>query len=248
MSGGAGGAIALVGSGEYLPVMDDIDRALLATLPPGAKLALLPTASGLEPGSPARWNALGERHFAALGASTLPLFLLQRDDAYDEAILAALRDAQFFYFSGGNPNHLVETLQGTPAWASIRRAIAGGAAIAGCSAGAMMLGGYTIRLRDTLAGRAPAWTPALGVVPQVAVLPHFDRFAGRFGSAALQQLTDGAPEELIVLGIDEDTALVRLRPGDPWRVAGRQTVAIFRAGRPVEVLQPGDTVDLDGAR
>ncbi|GIW06167.1 MAG: hypothetical protein KatS3mg060_0972 [Dehalococcoidia bacterium] len=245
MSTRSGGAIALVGSGEYLPVMDEIDRALLATLPAGAPVALLPTASGLEPGSPARWNALGERHFAALGAPTIPLLLLHREDAFDESVLARLREARFFYFSGGNPTHVVETLQGTPAWAVISSALAEGAVIAGCSAGAMMLGSYTIRIRDALAGRPPTWAPALAVVPQVAVLPHFDRFAARFGTGTIQHLTESAPEGLIVLGIDEDTALLRLRPGEPWRAAGRQTVSVFRAERPVEVLSPGDEIDLD---
>lgn len=245
MSNRPRGAIALVGSGEYLPVMDEIDRALLATLPPRALVALLPTASGLEPGSPERWNALGERHFAALGAPTLPLRLLRRDDAYDEMILAELQKARFFYFSGGNPTHVIETLHGTPAWAVIHQAITTGAAIAGCSAGAMMLGGFTVRLRDTRAGGPPSWVPALGVVPEVAVLPHFDRFASRWGWETIGRLANEAPDGLTVLGIDEDTALIRLRPEEPWRAAGRQTVSIFRAGRPVRVLRPGETIDLD---
>jgi cyanophycinase-like exopeptidase len=225
--------------------MDEIDRALLATLPPRAVVALLPTASGLEPGSPERWNALGERHFAALGAPTLPLRLLRRDDAADETILAALREARFFYFSGGNPNHVIETLQGTPAWSVIHQALAAGAAIAGCSAGAMMLGGVTVRLRDILAGGPPSWMPALGVVPEVAVLPHFDRFASRWGLDTIRRLADEAPDGLTVLGIDEDTALIRLRPDEPWRAAGRQTVSVFRAGQPVRVLRSGETIVLD---
>lgn len=50
------GALALVGSGEYLPQMDQIDRFLLDTIggAAGAKVVLLPTASGLELGSPER--------------------------------------------------------------------------------------------------------------------------------------------------------------------------------------------------
>ena len=40
------GPIALVGSGEFLPVMEDVDRGLLAGRPPRA--AFLPTAAGEE--------------------------------------------------------------------------------------------------------------------------------------------------------------------------------------------------------
>ena len=54
------GAVALVGSGEYLPQMDDVDQALLSTLGDGPHtVALLPTASALEPGMPQHWNGLG---------------------------------------------------------------------------------------------------------------------------------------------------------------------------------------------
>lgn len=238
------GAIALVGSGEYLPVMDEIDRALLATLPKNPLVALLPTASGLEPGSPERWNRLGMTHFSGLGVETVALELLGRQDAFDQAIQAALTLANFFYFSGGNPNHLVETLQGTPAWDIMARAHGTGAVIAGCSAGAMMLGGYTVRLRGLMTGEPPSLAPALGVVPNVAVLPHFDRFAARLGLAAPQAFTEMAPEKLAVLGIDEDTALVRLLPDHPWQVMGRQTVTVFRQGLPPAVFRAGEAVAL----
>ena len=69
-NGVAPGAIALVGSGEYLPVMDDVDRVLLDTLggPALAHVVVIPTASGLEPGMPEQWNARGVAHFRRLGA------------------------------------------------------------------------------------------------------------------------------------------------------------------------------------
>ncbi len=130
------GAIALVGSGEYTPAMSEIDRLLLDSLaaPRAARVALLPTASGLEEGMPERWNRMGAEHFAALGAQVAPLMLLTRDDAADPQIVAALRAANLFYFSGGDPQHLVATLRGTPAWDAICARHASGAVIAGCSA------------------------------------------------------------------------------------------------------------------
>src|SRR5262249_61846608 len=112
------GALALVGSGEYLAVMDEIDRRLLTTVggPAAARVALLPTASGLEGEAPSRWNELGRAHFRALGAQVEGLPLLRRQDASDPAILATLREANFFYFSGGNPSYVIECLVETPAW------------------------------------------------------------------------------------------------------------------------------------
>ncbi len=67
----APGAIALVGSGEYLDFMNSTDTYLLETLGGAndARVALLPTASGLESGGPKYWNELGLSHFKKLGVA-----------------------------------------------------------------------------------------------------------------------------------------------------------------------------------
>src|SRR5689334_5791296 len=102
------GPVALVGSGEFLEVMNETDRFLLETLggPDRALVAVIPTASGLEPGSPQRWADLGLNHFRRLGASVEAVMIVNRQDTADPAILELLGKANFFYFSGGNPNYL----------------------------------------------------------------------------------------------------------------------------------------------
>jgi len=72
------GAIALVGSGEYLDAMNEVDAYLLDTLggANGAKVALLPTASGLEQKGPTYWNDLGLQHFQKLGVQDISTTLL----------------------------------------------------------------------------------------------------------------------------------------------------------------------------
>ena len=58
--------IALVGSGEYLPVMTDIERALMAGRSP--KYVQLATAAAPEGDeSLARWHALGRAQAERLG-------------------------------------------------------------------------------------------------------------------------------------------------------------------------------------
>ena len=42
------GTLALVGSGEYLPPMESVDRCLLSRLTGPARVACLPTAAGRE--------------------------------------------------------------------------------------------------------------------------------------------------------------------------------------------------------
>ena len=120
--GAVPGALALVGSGEYLPQMREVDRLLLATRggSAGSRVAVIPTASGLEPGMPERWNGMGAAHFQELGTVVTPVPLIGRADAEDSRIVDMLRGADLFYFSGGNPEYVIETLRGTPAWETMK--------------------------------------------------------------------------------------------------------------------------------
>jgi cyanophycinase len=241
------GPLALVGSGEYTPAMEATDRFLLDALARGreVRVVVIPTASALEASAPERWNRMGAEHFTALGAQVEPLLLLTRDDAHDPRLVAALRAADLYYFSGGDPQYLVETLRDTPAWETIRAAHTSGAALAGCSAGAMMLGGYTLGIRRLMSGQPPQWPPALGLLPNIAVMPHFDRAAQFVGEELFRTILAAAPASIALVGVDEDTALVRDGAAG-WHVMGRQSVSIFD-GRGQMVYRAGEAVpDFDG--
>ena len=237
------GPIALVGSGEYLPQMENIDRMLLEHVGGrSARVVVLATAAGLEaPASPQRWARMGVEHFARLGAQAEPVGILVRDDAFDPRWLPLLEAADFIYFSGGSPQHVIHTLENSPAWEVIRARHAAGAVLAGCSAGAMAFGAFTLQPRalwrrrpgDDDASRALTWYPALGLLGRVIVLPHFDRMASRMGRETLALLAAAVPMGLTLIGVDEDTALVRVHDGPPsagaflWQVMGRQGVSVF---------------------
>jgi cyanophycinase len=242
------GALALVGSGEYLPQMEATDRFLLDTLggPPAARVAVIPTASALEPGMPEHWNNMGLAHFRGLGAQVTPVLLLTRDDAHDQRVLADLRAADMYYFSGGNPEHVVETLRDTPAWQIIHAGYLAGAVLAGCSAGAMMLGGYTLSVRSVLRGQPPRWLPALGVAPGVAVMPHFDRVADFTGAELFHAILSSAPGDVALVGVDEDTALIHVADGAAprWHVLGRQGVSVFGGDGERTIYRAGHSVPL----
>ncbi len=223
------GALALVGSGEYTAAMDTTDRDLLATLGDPAlwQVALLPTASARESGRPAYWNALGAAHFGALGAQTYGAHLLTRADAEDATLLAALAQQTFYYFSGGNPVDAVATLTDTSAWRLIRERHRAGAVLAGCSGGAMMLGEWTLNVTGLRSGHGPRWIPGLGMLPGIAIIPHFDRIF-EWMPATYERLIEELPAGVWLLGIDEDTALVRhYEDSVPiWRASGRQRVVV----------------------
>jgi cyanophycinase len=242
------GALALVGSGEYLPHMAETDRFLLDTVggPALARVVVIPTASALELGMPERWNTMGVAHFRALGAQVSPVMLLTRDDAHDQQVLADLRGADMYYFSGGNPEHVIETLRDTPAWQIIRAGYLAGAVLAGCSAGAMMLGGYTLSVRAVMRGEPPRWLPGLGIAPGIVLMPHFDRMADYAGAEVFRAILAAAPPNSTLVGVDEDTALVHVPAAaeQRWQVIGRQTVSVFdhQGGR--AIYRAGDAVVL----
>lgn len=219
------GLIALVGAGEYLPVMDDVDRWLLAQC--GAdgrapRVVCMPTASGQEgEASWQRWNRMGEEHFRALGAEVSALPIIDRASADDEKYLERLENADLIYFSGGSPAYLYQTMQGSRAWAAAQKAWARGAIYAGCSAGAMILGKYMPDIRTAGLRRIAAF----GVAPVSIILPHFDKIPS-WAPMMLSILRSRMKASEFVLGIDEDTALVG-RPGEEWLVQGRLKVHVI---------------------
>jgi cyanophycinase len=138
--------------------MEEVDRELLAGRPP--VLAFLPTAAGQEePRRVDNWLWLGEEHARRLGVEPVPVPVLDRADAHRTDLTDRLAGAGLIYLSGGNPAYLVETLLDTPVLDAIVAAWqAGGAALAGCSAGAAALSEVA---HDLLVG---ATLPGLGLV------------------------------------------------------------------------------------
>ncbi len=210
------GPIALVGSGEYLPVMLEVERLLLAGRAP--RYVQIPTAAAPEgPQVLAKWTRLGREQADRLGVQAVPLLIADHDDAQDPSLAEQVRGAGLIYFSGGNPAHLAGSLRGSAVWHEVLAAWRGGAALAGCSAGAMAMTGWVPAVR---ALHRPV-DPGLGLLPHLRVIPHFDKMLG-WAPDLLTRVLLHAPEGVTVLGIDEDTALV----GGPheWTVMGRQSV------------------------
>ena len=199
--------------------MLDVEWALLAGRP--ARYVQLPTAAGQEgPASLARWTALGIAQAERLGVQAVPLLVTDRDAADDPALAAQVEGAGLVYLSGGNPPYCASTLRGSLVWQAVHHAWQEGAALAGCSAGAMSLTGWVPDLRHPLRDA----DPGLGVVPGLRVIPHFDRFSAWMPDLVTRYLAR-SPEDVAVVGVDEDTALVH-RDG-VWTVQGRQSVWVL---------------------
>lgn len=235
------GLIALLGSGEYLPVMDDVDRHLLDSVDVNGRaprVVCLPTAAGQEgEASVNRWSDMGVSHFRRLGGEVQPAFVIDSDSANDPQWASLLEQADLIYFSGGNPTYLLETMRGSLAWEAATKAWERGAVYAGCSAGAMILAQKVPNFR--FAGLKAK--PGFKVVPALYVLPHFDRMRGMF-SALLATYRRRLKGDQFLLGIDENTALVG-KAGQTWTVMGEAKVHIINRGETKE-FSAGESLSL----
>ncbi len=119
MSTSAGpGPLSLVGSGEYLPQMADIEGGLLDGRPP--RYVQLATAAVPDGAAVVqRWHRLGVAQAARLGVEAVVLPVNDRHDADDPALAAQVAGAGLVYLSGGHPAYLAGTLRGTAVWAAI---------------------------------------------------------------------------------------------------------------------------------
>jgi cyanophycinase len=222
MSDNQPGAIALVGSGEYLPQAQVLEGELLRLAISCGKsntYIQIPTAAGQE-GSERLdfWRTRGAEQGARIGCEVKYLPILNRDDASNQEFIDRIENAGLIYFSGGDPGFLAEIFRDTPLWSAIVTAWKSGASMAGCSAGAMAFGGKIVGIRRSQVSQG------LNLLPDIEVIPHYDKFLGwlpeRVAAAVIRGDADTA-----LIGIDEDTALVLT---DKWRKYGPGQVHLLR--------------------
>jgi cyanophycinase len=236
---GQHGALLLAGSGEFRPAMVPVDRELLRFTPGSPpKVAILPTAAGQEV-TVSSWIRDGIAQFTALGCEAYGVRAIDRTGVEDLSHVSALAAADLVYLSGGSPGYLVDTLRNSAAWQAIVAGWLAGGALAGSSAGAMAMGEHTM-VRGPGPGRGTpfTWAPGLGLLPGIGVIPHYDRF----GPDRTMPRVQDAPDGLVVLGIDEDTVI--LKASGVARVLGLRTVTVWRDRQPT-LLRSGETVPPD---
>lgn len=189
--------LALVGSGEYLPAMEVVDRFLIGGLKSRVQVICLPTAAGAEGAERiSYWSELGKSHFTRLGVEVEALPVIDQPSANDPDLAERIRHANFVYLSGGKPDYLYTTLNGSLAWRAIMEVYENGGVLAGCSAGAMIMG-------ERIPG-FPRPKLVFGLLPNTLVIPHFNEIPGSMMSSLYFLVRD----DQTMIGIEGNTALV----------------------------------------
>jgi cyanophycinase len=215
----ANGTLALVGGSEWTDGCD-FDAELLAASG-GKEVLVLPTAAAYE--HPERAALAAAEWFSQLGAQVEGLMVLSRRDAEDAGAAAVVRRHRFIYLCGGSSLHLRSVMKSSAVFDALVEAYRSGAVVAGSSAGAMAL---TDPMVDPRGG---ALTVGLGLLPGMAVVPHFGDVQEDVHGEKLHRSVALAPDGLPVVGIPERTALVR-EPDGTWRSSGVGEVAVFVDG------------------
>ncbi len=230
------GPIGLVGSGEFLACSDVIDGALLERVSGrAARAIIIPTAAGQEgPTSVGSWLDKGVAHFERLGLDPVPMSIIDRTGASDRTNAEAIADASIIYFSGGNPSYVIETMRNTLVWSAVLDAWRAGAALAGCSAGAMMMGSVTASPRQQ------GLVSGLGVFGRLCVIPHFDRFDS-FRPGMTDSIVSSVEPGTTVIGVDEETGLV-VHGGESFVMGRRAVWSLTSDGR--TAWHHGESTDL----
>lgn len=208
------GPLVFVGGAEWTPGCD-FDAELLERA--GGEVLILPTAAAYE--HPERAVHTAQEWFSSLGGRAVGLDVLARTDAQDEEKADTVRSARFIYLSGGSPLHLRSVLKSSLVWQAIVDTWRSGAILAGSSAGAMILGDPMVD------PRGGAFTLGLGLVAQMAIMPHYEGWSGEKARRTIELALPG----LLVAGIDERAALIR-EPDGTWHCAGAGGVTLWRDG------------------
>ena len=226
------GPLALVGGDELKPGNEPQDELLVRAAGEVSAYVLATAAARQRPELAVR-NA--KRWFARLGLTVEELPARKRSEVRSDLIATQAAAGRFFYLVGGDPGLVVDMLRDTPVWEAIVSSWEKGAALAGSSAGAMALGEWTL-----VRGRFPGdsyrrYKDALGLVPGIAVLPHFERFGHTWIDSARASAL-----EAVLVGIDERSAAVWV--DGSWRAFGPGGVTVI-AGGATRRFEPGERIE-----
>jgi cyanophycinase len=222
-----GRSLAFMGSGEFEPWHDEVDRWLLDRAQGDGSVLIVPAASAPEGDDVFDdWGTRGIAHYRRLGVPASVVPIRTRSDADREDVVAQIDGASVVFFSGGNPFALAEALRGSAWWARVVERLDDGLGFAGCSAGVSFLNDKTIDTAEMSFSGDP-WKPGLGLVNDVRFGLHWD-VVDRWIPGATSFIEASLAPGQVLVGIDEVTAMVG--DGARWRVVGRAVVHVLQRG------------------
>jgi cyanophycinase len=239
--------LALIGGEEFADGFEDV-HARLAEIAVNSrdrsngqplKVVFLPTCAahdGLE--TVEYWCEQARQRLGAQGAQVFALPVVDQTSANHPEHARRIAEADWVYIGGGYPHVGLGILAGTRALDALHQARRNGALIAGASAGAMLLCDrswvitpeFDEAVTEMISMQAnpdetelpmPPFLDCLGFLPGTLLWPHFNQFF------SMKWIEGGiVPPGITVIGVDEQTAVVRNQEGS-MQVLGKGRVVII---------------------
>jgi hypothetical protein len=88
-------------------------------------------------------------------------------------------------------------------------------------------------------------SPSIGLnlLPEIRVIPHFNKFFKWIPESAAKVLLH-VPDDSILIGVDELTAIMKRSGSEHWLVVGEAKVHVLK-GLPDQQLHDGEVITLD---
>ena len=218
--------IAITGSGEFLPSILDVDKKLLNYLDDIPYVLTFSTAAGKETDERlSYWESLAIEHFKNLNVNHKHIDARNRNDLNNDSVIEEMKKSNFVFFSGGSPNHLYDSINNSKFSDELLKIEKRGI-IAGCSAGAMIMGEKMIK------------GVGLNYLPNTIVIPHYGESFYSWISNTVKVLNRGKYK---LLCLEKDTYFIK--DDVQLSVLGKQNVhIIFKKEH--HTFSDGDTIDV----
>lgn len=257
------GTVTLIGSGELGATMSRTHRQILAQIPPPVNAVFLDTPAGFQVNTDeisAKASEYFKQHFGIeLRVASFPS--KHRVTAHQVAeALDTLRRANFIFAGPGSPSYAVHNWRGCVIWDALVAQWLAGAHLVFASAAAIAISCAALPVYEIYkAGHEVAWMDGLDLLSRLglklAIVPHWNNAEGQtydtrfcfMGAARFEILETKLPWDVVVLGIDEHTALTLDPRAQHSTVSGVGRVTIRYAGK-ATIYPSGATIPFDQMR
>lgn len=255
------GPLILIGSGETSSYGKTLLRKFFQKENRRYRVTVLETPAGFQPNSPFVAEEIANVFRQSLPEFTEKVEVIparKKGTAFSPdapEILTPLESSDFIFFGPGSPTYAVKQLRDSKALEMIVRRWQQGAALCLSSAAAVAVGAETLPVYEIYkVGADLYWERGLDLLAKVGIkltiIPHWNNAEGgqnldtRFcymGQERFNQLKKLLPAERIILGIEENTAIVFDFQLKTLRVTGKGRGTFQNVGKNKEIVLENET-------
>jgi hypothetical protein len=244
------GLVVLFGSGEALPEAQPIHDFVMRRLTPPVRAAVVETPAGFELNSAQVAGRLADYLRLRLQNYRPDVAVVparKRGTAYDPddvSIAAPLLTANYMMMGPGSPSYAVRQLSGSRTWHAMLARHRLGYPVVFASAATIASSAHALPVYEIYkVGEDPHWKTGLDLFgpfgAKIAFIPHWDNRDGGdeldtsrcfLGESRFADLVGQLRDDVLVVGIDEKTALVVDFASTECRVMGAGGVTVIRHG------------------